>query len=100
MGYCLPIILGTAQLSSRKITLAFVWVLSTLHWTCGGSHPTSPTNQPSPGMNIVVTAASLPLLAVPDPAGVPSRYRVTAQLLFKETAGRGGRIIRRGACSS
>ena len=42
----------------------------------------------------MVTAATLPLVAVPDPAGVPSRYRVTAQLLFRETAGRGIRIIK------
>ena len=41
-----------------------------------------------------MVTASLPLVAVPDPAGTPSRYRVTAQLLFKETAGRGVRIVR------
>lgn len=36
----------------------------------------------------------MPLIAIPDPAGVPSRYRVTANLLFRETAGRTIRITK------
>jgi hypothetical protein len=45
-------------------------------------------------VKVVVAAASLPLVGVPDPAGVPFRYRITAQLAFSETAGHAVRITR------
>jgi len=41
---------------------------------------------------VVVTAGTLPLVAVADPAGMPSRHRVTAQLIFRETGGKPVRI--------
>jgi hypothetical protein len=36
----------------------------------------------------------VPLVAVPDPSGVPSRYRVTVELAFRETAGKPVRITK------
>ena len=80
-------------MKSLKTLLAFVCVLC-LHWACGGNSATSPSESVPPVASAVATTASVPLVVVPDPAGVPSRYRVTAQLVFRETAGRAVHITR------
>jgi hypothetical protein len=41
---------------------------------------------------VTVTATPVPLVAVADPSGASTRYRVTANLEFRETAGRAAKV--------
>ena len=62
---------------------------------CGGNGSMSPTTPTRPAPAIVVTAAPVPLVAVPGSGGAgSSRYRATADLVFRETAGVPARITR------
>ena len=58
---------------------------------CGGSSPASPTASGTGAAAVVVTAGPIPLVAVSEP-GVPARYRVTADLAFREVSGKQARI--------
>lgn len=77
----------------RGVGLASVFFLA----ACTGSgpaNPATPTGGSSVRPHLVVTVKTSPLTAVPDPAGVPNRYRVAAEVVFTETAGAAARITR------
>ncbi len=60
----------------------------------GPANPATPTTGTSAKPHVLVTVKAAPLTAVPDPAGVPLRYRVAADVVFTETGGVAARVTR------
>ena len=84
--------MGTRTTVRCALCSAALW-LPPLVAACGGNGSTSPATPTRPVPAIVVTAAPVPLVAVPGSGGAASsRYRATAELVFKETAGVAARV--------
>jgi Calcineurin-like phosphoesterase len=79
-------------MAARRLALSLLLAWSAA--ACGSDQtPAAPTPTPpsSPAV-IAVSVSPNPLVAVADPGGVSERYRVTANLTFKETGGTAVRI--------
>jgi len=61
---------------------------------CPRSRAENPVAPAAVDAVVAIAASPAPLVALPDPAGGAARYQVTADLSFRETAGRPARITK------
>ena len=77
----------------RKASLGLACAIGLLS-ACRGSRAVGPAAPAGAGPDIIVTAAGAPLAVFAEPAGLSSQFRITADVVFRETVGRPIRIVK------
>jgi hypothetical protein len=80
---------------ANAVRLLILGALGCSAWSCGGDSPSAPSTPPvSVQATVSVTAAPTPLVATHTAADPDTRYRISANLTFQETAGKAAKITK------